>query len=313
MSLVSVLMPCRNGEPFVEAAVRSILSQEDVDLELVFVDNGSTDTSRRTVLEIGDPRVRVVSGPGTGIADAVNTGLPLLRGDVFARCDADDLFVPGRLAQQSQWLAQHPEFDAVCGKFEMIDRKGDAVAVLGSDTAEEVTQELSSGITRTSCNAWMFRTDVVRKLGGCRPYFVVGEDIDLMLRFAPHHRVWYQPKVWYRYRVHEGTAVHSVADIRRRFLEDQARLFLTQRLETGMDDVQRGTAQPVPQTSDTRLFFARDQILQVLLGRAWSEHRRGQKLKAVKTGLRAVLMKPTSLATWRNVAALALKKPQNGS
>src|SRR3954454_12043877 len=100
MPLVSVMIPCRNGEPFVESAVRSFLDQQGVDLEFILVDDGSTDTSRQTVEKIRDPRVRIVDGPRIGLAGVTNTALPLCRGELFARCDADDLYTPGRLAWQ---------------------------------------------------------------------------------------------------------------------------------------------------------------------------------------------------------------------
>ncbi|MDB5294890.1 MAG: putative glycosyltransferase [Phycisphaerales bacterium] len=311
MPLVSVMIACRNGEPFVGPAVRSVLDQQGVDLEVVFVDDGSTDTSRQTVLAIGDPRVRVVDGPRTGVAAATNAALAQCRGDLIARCDADDLYVPGRLAWQVDWLAARPEFDAVCGRFEMMDRKGTTLnAVGGGGAGEEVTQELAAGVTRTHLNTWLIRGDVLRALGGCRPYFKVGEDIDLMLRFPPRHRVGYEPRICYRYRLHEGTTVHAFADNRRAFLEEQAKRFLKQRLETGTDDLEQGHPPPLPEAAaDGKLFLAKDQIQQVLIGRAWAEHRGGQKKRAIKTGVKAVMTKPTSGPAWRCLAALVVKKP----
>ena len=308
MPLVSIMIPCRNGEPFIESACRSVLAQ-DVDLELIVMDDGSIDTSRQTVLNIGDKRVRVIDGPRAGLAAVTNAALPHLRGELFARCDADDLYPPNRLGYQAHWLQSHRDFDAICGKFDMITHGGGYVSTVGGpDVAEECTRELGEGITRTHWNAWMFRTDVVRKLGGCRTWFTLGDDLDLMMRFAPNHRVWYEPKVWYQYRLHEGTAAHSMANNRRVFFEEQAKAFIRQRLATGSDDLERGTPPAVPEAGTSKPYYAKDQIQNVLIGRAWKEHSAGKKGQAIKTGIRAVRTRPGSLSAWKSLAALMTKK-----
>jgi glycosyltransferase involved in cell wall biosynthesis len=316
MPLVSCMIPCRNGEPFVESAVRSVLDQEGVDLEVVVVDDGSTDTSRQTVLGIGDKRVKVIDGPRTGLAGVTNAALPHMRGDVFVRNDADDLYPPGRLKFQLDWMTAHPAFAAVCGKFDMITGGGDHVSTVGGppdgspDVACDVTDELGRGVTRTHWNAWMFRTDVVRKLGGCRPWFTLGDDLDLMMRFAPHHRVWYEPRVWYQYRLHEGTAAHSMPNNRRVFFEEQAKHFIRQRVATGTDDLEQGKAPPIPEAGAVKPYYAKDQIQDVLIGKAWKEHAGGRKGAAIKTGVKAVATKPANLAAWKSLAALVVKKPR---
>jgi hypothetical protein len=129
----------------------------------------------------------------------------------------------------------------------MITREGEHVSFVGGpDNAEECTKELGEGVTRTHWNAWMFRTDVVRQLGGCRPWFTLGDDLDLMMRHAPNHRVWYEPHVWYKYRLHEGTAAHSMPNNRRVFFEEQAKIFIQQRVATGTDDLEQGRPRQCP-------------------------------------------------------------------
>ncbi len=307
MTLVSVIVPCRNGEPFVADAVRSVLAQ-NVDLEVVLVDDGSTDTSVQSVRAIGDPRVRIIEGPRTGVSSATNAALPHLRGQLMARCDADDLYPPGRLEWQCRWMNEHPQFDAVCGRFLMMTRDGSEVSEVAEGAiAEEVTAELSEGTTRTHFNTWMCRTAVIRALGGCRDYFTCGEDIDLMLRHAPAHRVWYEPRTWYRYRLHEGTTTHSMPSNQRVFLEQKAREFARQRQQTGADDLMRGAAPPVPEGGNCKPSLAAEQVQGVLLGRAWKEHRSGKKREALSTGVRACLTRPANFKAWRSLLVLALR------
>ena len=82
MSLLSVLIPMRNAEPYVAAALDSVLSQRDVQLEVVIIDDGSTDRSVQIVEQINDPRVRIIRGPRKGIAAAFNAGLAAARGEI---------------------------------------------------------------------------------------------------------------------------------------------------------------------------------------------------------------------------------------
>ncbi|MHB8878458.1 MAG: glycosyltransferase family 2 protein [Myxococcaceae bacterium] len=99
--MVSVLMPARNAEATLELAVRSILSQSLRELELVAVDDGSTDgTGAMLGAWVGrDSRVRVLEGGGRGLVAALNLGRRHCRGRYLARMDADDESLPERLEQ----------------------------------------------------------------------------------------------------------------------------------------------------------------------------------------------------------------------
>lgn len=94
---VSVIMPVRDGARFITAAVRSILEQTMDDLELLVVDDGSTDDSVARVQAFGDTRVRVLRGERLGASAARNLGLDHARGRWVAWHDADDIALPQRL------------------------------------------------------------------------------------------------------------------------------------------------------------------------------------------------------------------------
>src|SRR3954447_8019302 len=81
MPLLSVIIPMRNAEPFVRAAVESVVAQEGVDLEVIIVDDGSLDRSVHIVKEIADPRIRMIPGPRQGISAAFNAGLAAAKGE----------------------------------------------------------------------------------------------------------------------------------------------------------------------------------------------------------------------------------------
>ena len=109
--LVSVLMPVHNGGVFLDAAIESILSQTETDLEVVAVENGSTDGSLAVLRRHAtrDTRVRVIEAGQVGLVAALNLGLAAATGRYLARMDADDLAEPDRLAVQLAHLRAHPE------------------------------------------------------------------------------------------------------------------------------------------------------------------------------------------------------------
>jgi len=128
---VSVIVPMLNGEEFIEEALRSILREAGVPLEVVVIDDGSTDRSREIIEAIGDARVRVVDGPRKGISACLNAGIAAARGEIIMRCDADDVYPAGRILRQVSWLTDHPLQDAVAGAFSTIDPGGRLVAKVG--------------------------------------------------------------------------------------------------------------------------------------------------------------------------------------
>ena len=113
-------MPVRNAARYVRSALSSVLSQRGVDLEVIVIDDGSTDGSADLVRRLGDRRVRVVAGPCGGISVALNRGLEVATAEFVARCDADDLYPEDRLHRQATFLATNPEFAAVAGCYSTI-------------------------------------------------------------------------------------------------------------------------------------------------------------------------------------------------
>ena len=125
MPLVSVLMPAKNAEAHLDEAVRSILGQALLDLELVAVDDVSTDRTGEILEGFArrDARIQVVKGPGRGISAALNAGLAVCRAPLIARMDADDVAHEDRLRQQVDVLESDPRLAAVGSQVEIIPRE----------------------------------------------------------------------------------------------------------------------------------------------------------------------------------------------
>ncbi|NIA12726.1 MAG: glycosyltransferase [Nitrospiraceae bacterium] len=309
MPQITVLIPMYNAADTILDALESIVSERDVDLEVVVVDDRSTDGSAERVRSLGDPRVRLVEGPHEGIAAAANAGLAQAGGEILMRCDADDRFVPGRIARQAVWLDGQPEYGAVCGYVQTIDSKGRVIAnfdALGASM--ELTDELRRGNAYIHFNAWAIRTELIRRAGSWRPFFICSEDVDLQLRLGEHARVWYEHALAYQLRIRESSITHQKSEAFIRFYKDAARTFQRQRLSGRADDLALGQP-PEPPASDepgARIDVG-EQIRGQLIGQAWHELAHGHRLRAIRTAGRACWRAPSRWMVWRNLIVVMVK------
>ena len=306
---LTVIIPMRNAEGYVGHTLRSVLQERTAHLEVVVIDDGSTDGSAAEVASLNDPRVRVIPGPQRGIAASVNAGLAAARAPVLIRCDADDLITPGRISAQLALLQEHPDAVAVCGGYETIDPRGRSIAVLptGEEPAD-ITEELRQGVTRTHLGTFAIRREALNQLGGARDYFVGTEDIDLQLRLGCLGAVHYVPDSMYRYRLHDASSTHTQPSPQREFLTEQARRFVRQRVATGSDDLDRGEAQAPPATQpDDHAMSAAHQACSMKIGQAWRLRGKGQRLGGVVAMTRAVINHPLQIQAWKQWIWMAAK------
>lgn len=308
MPEVSVLMPVKNAASFVRQAVESVLQQSGVELELVVIEDGSTDGSEEILASLEDPRIRLLSGNRKGIAEALNLGLEAAEGAFVARCDADDIWAAGRLMRQVLWLREHREFGAISGSYAALDARGDISVPLQAEAEEaEITDELRSGILRTSLCTFLIRTDIARRMGGFRSYFVTAEDIDFQLRLGETTRVWYDPALTYFYRLHEASITHRQAQALREFYEKTAIAFQRQRKERGADALELGCPPAPPEPTVREPSSAVAQLRGYLIGNSWALFARGELAASWRSAWRACRVSPLSVASWRNLTVLSWK------
>jgi glycosyltransferase involved in cell wall biosynthesis len=135
---VSVLIAVYNGERFLREAVESVLEQGQPGLEVIVVDDGSTDGSAAVVE--GLDGVQVVRQENAGQPAALNRGLDHATGEFLAFNDADDLWTPGRLAAQLAAFEAEPSLEAVFGHVEQFAEADAPAGVVAGLTPERVVQ-----------------------------------------------------------------------------------------------------------------------------------------------------------------------------
>ena len=132
-AFVSVVIPCYNGGIYLNEAINSVLIQDYDSLELIVVDDGSTDESAAVASQY--PDVRLIRKPHSGVGATLNVGVRHALGELFAFLDADDRWLPGKLALQVQILESDPGIDMVFGhirQFRQSDRSGGAEILLST-------------------------------------------------------------------------------------------------------------------------------------------------------------------------------------
>jgi glycosyltransferase involved in cell wall biosynthesis len=305
--MISVIMPAKNAATTIQKAVFSVLSQTEIG-ELIVIDDGSTDNTVTVLSKIGDHRLKVLPSNGKGIADAINTGLKHARFDFIARCDADDFYPDNRFMWQLEFLESNRDYSAVCGAFTMADQQGIVIGDLPMkrQVSAEITDELLGGQGETHLCTWLLRTSSIRKIGGARRWFITAEDTDLQFRLAATGRVWYEPSIYYVYRILDTSITHSIANEMNEFFSTCARAFARQRVDKGDDDLQLGHPPEIPVNGGKRK-FADEHITSLNEGIAWNEYRKGNYVLAISALVSALKISPLSFTLWKELQSLILK------
>jgi glycosyltransferase involved in cell wall biosynthesis len=122
--LVSIIIPCYNAERVVGETIESALSQTDYECEIIVIDDGSTDGSRRVIESYG-ARIRAEFGPNRGVSAARSHGESMAKGDFILYLDADDLLLPCSLADRVK-LLQQSGADVVYGAWQRLEERNGA-------------------------------------------------------------------------------------------------------------------------------------------------------------------------------------------
>jgi hypothetical protein len=204
---VSVLMPVRDGERFIAEAVESVLAGTFIDLELLVLDDGSTDTTPQILARLAEADPRLVvhrREPGRNLAEVLNVAAELSRAPLLARLDADDVALPDRLRLQVEFLESNPEVALIGGQALLIDESwrefGRAEYPTGDAELQAALRERNPFVH----SAMTMRREAFEAAGGYRANFGHAEDLDLWLRLAAAGQIANLPEPVVKYRIHAG-------------------------------------------------------------------------------------------------------------
>jgi glycosyltransferase involved in cell wall biosynthesis len=197
-----VIMTVYDGLPHVLEAVESVLTDGYGDLELIVVDDGSTDGTPDALERIRDPRLVVLRHDHAGRVAALNSAVAHARGRYIANLDADDVVIAGRFAASVSYLDEHPDVGVVgASVVPVIGTTGEARNLPKTDRAIRWSFLLRNPMTHSSVT---FRADALAEVGGYDPaYDRRCQDADLFLRLAARYRLANLDQPLIRKRLHE--------------------------------------------------------------------------------------------------------------
>ena len=209
---VTVVIPTHNRADLMPATLRSVLAQRDVDLEVVVVDDGSSDATSAALDALHDRRLRWYRhDQATGVSDARNEGLASVDTPWVAFTDDDDLWAPDKLSRQLASFQIHDDARwSVVGSV-VVDR---SLRILRHEEPPRAAR-LADQVLKHNCvpaggSGVLVSTDLVREVGGFDPQFANLADWDLWIRLALAAPATSVRRPLVAYRVHAAGMAHSV-------------------------------------------------------------------------------------------------------
>ncbi|HEU4724472.1 MAG TPA: glycosyltransferase, partial [Candidatus Eisenbacteria bacterium] len=222
--LVSVLLSSRNGARYLDEALASLASQTYPEVEIIAVDDGSTDATSDILARFAarHGRTRLLRTEGIGLAAALHRAAGGATGAFLARQDDDDRSDPERFTKQVRFLHVHPEVGVVGTAATRIDAEG---RMLGPYPVPQTRAAIAAALRRGTPfvhGSVMIRREAYEASGGYRAAFLAAQDVDLWLRMPPGAELANLPEPLYAWREHPG-GVFARARDRQLFFASVAR------------------------------------------------------------------------------------------
>lgn len=302
--LCSVVLPLYNKAATIGAALRSVLAQSHGPLEAIVVDDGSTDDGVQRVLDIADPRVRLIRQSNRGVSCARNAGIAAARGELVCFLDADDIWHPDFLACVTAMARAHPERCFFSTSYRLVFEGSLETALADVDTRALPPARDMHDFFRVWRRQALLCTDTVairrRALQAMKPWFPPGEslaeDQDLWFRLVEKHGLLHLPLPLAAYRRNLPSSL-STLELQRHASKGLLPTFA--RLEARMANpdlppaLRRDARRLV---ADKRVNVCRHQLA------------RGERARALRTLLRG-WYGPTLLRWWFSLGLCLLARP----
>jgi glycosyltransferase involved in cell wall biosynthesis len=205
--LVSVIIPCYNGETFLEETITSALVQTYQNVEVLVIDDGSTDGSSAIAQKFP---VRYIRQVNRGLTPTRNRGIRESRGTYIVFLDADDRLRPDAIETGLHAFAENPECAMSVGDFLFVSEDGSHLA---DSNKACLTESHYEALLRSNfiemISSVLFRKSALEKVGGFDTSLRVAEDYDLYLRISRDNPICCHPAVIAEYRLHRTNASHN--------------------------------------------------------------------------------------------------------
>jgi glycosyltransferase involved in cell wall biosynthesis len=205
--LLSVVIPAYNLEKFILPAIRSALSQEVESMEVIVIDDGSTDSTAEVVTAIRDDRLRLIQQANRGLAGARNTGIRHARGKYIAFLDADDVWFPHKIRKQLKLMESDASLGYTYTYSAYINERGERSGQLWITSVREPSYMDFIKRNHVLASSVMARKDCVLQAGLFNENLRACEDQELFVRilYKTKYKARLLPEVLTGYRVRAGS------------------------------------------------------------------------------------------------------------
>ncbi|MDA2936669.1 glycosyltransferase [Acidobacteria bacterium AH-259-A15] len=204
MARVTAIIPAYNAEAFISQTIESVLAQMYQELEIIVVDDGSTDSTRRILQRYGD-RIRYVYQKNTGVSTARNTGVSIATGEYIALLDHDDLWLPEKLDKQIRILDADPDVALVYSDCYLVDFNGRLLGKMFDSLRPHRGRVLAELFLQNfiPCPTVIMRKQVLDQVGLFSSDLCIAEEYEVFLKIAELYRIDFVDAPLAKYRVHE--------------------------------------------------------------------------------------------------------------
>ncbi|MCT4664510.1 MAG: glycosyltransferase family 2 protein [Flavobacteriales bacterium] len=205
--LVSILASSYNHKPFLEDFITSVYSQDYPNIELIMLDDGSTDDSPKKLIELSQKHGFFAEcRENGGFPNALNYLRTKAHGKYIVIIAPDDILTPKRISKQVHFLEQNPDYAITCGYMKEIDEKGNEGKLVEQHfESGKVFEKLLRSQLYILAPTVMIRKTALDHVGAYDESLRV-EDFDMWLRMAQHYPLGYQKELFAYYRIHSGNA-----------------------------------------------------------------------------------------------------------
>ncbi|MEQ9370217.1 MAG: glycosyltransferase [Coleofasciculus chthonoplastes F3-SA18-01] len=211
MVTISVIIPVYNGEKTIRETIESVRGQTFTDLEIIVINDGSTDSTLDILATIPDPRLKIFSYPNANQAVSRNRGISHATGEFIAFLDADDLWTPDKLEAQLNALQQNPQAALVYSWTNSVNESGEFIrrGSYVSDNGDVYAKLLLVDFLENG-SIPLIRRQALAEVGNFDPSLTPAEDWDMWLRLASRYPFVVVPRVQILYRVSADSASTNV-------------------------------------------------------------------------------------------------------
>ena len=205
---VAVIIPCYNSSKYIGKTLDSVLNQDYKYLEIVAIDDGSTDETRK-ILESYLPKIKILSHPNNanlGPAASVNLGISESESDLIAFLDSDDMWYPNKIEEQVKIFEKYSDVGLVYTNGYVIDESDNILYELFPHGFQEgnISRNILLKCYIRTPSSVMVRREALEQIGLFQPYLRNGQDHDMWIRLSEVTKFYYLPHFLTAYRKHPG-------------------------------------------------------------------------------------------------------------